>query len=568
MLNMFPEPYEDESLYSLVARYHQRSGNIEVRHTFKDIFGEERVFLSSDFPSKVKPMLNNLIIFGLGDELTFIKKHTPFLYYTNFRDEKFRNRLYAKLLYDRQGFHAETGQMASSVKESTEYKFCAKCLINDFDVKGESYWRVSHQLPSVMYCIKHNEILSVGKVRFRGQDYCQLVLPSLGILEASNKIINSEKINEYDLLNLKKIAVLSYTLLSEEFFFGNNQLGIKYGHLLNEIGYKKNMGYTDLIGLHEDFISYYSESLLKIFHSFPNDDIEHSWLAQISRKHRKSFHPLRHLLFLNFLGVNIGDLNQVKIRNKSVVNLGCLNTFCPEFNGTYVTKNKVDLKQPLREPLMYTCSVCELSYKVKSDFKVIIKDYGRLWKQKILEYIDCENLSYRATAQLMNVDVGTMIKYYKLQTDDIRITVKKIKCNLEADKISWVQLIENNSLLSISELRKMAAPLYARIYRKDKDWLKSSVDTNAKNTVRLPRLDWENRDKDMLLEIKKYVLMNKNKFKNTRLTKTYIARGINKKDLILRHLHKLPQCRAFIECINEDFIELKIKKAYERGEEF
>ena len=38
MLGSFPTPYPDELLYSVVARYHVRSGNKSFRQTHEELF--------------------------------------------------------------------------------------------------------------------------------------------------------------------------------------------------------------------------------------------------------------------------------------------------------------------------------------------------------------------------------------------------------------------------------------------------------------------------------------------------------------------------------------------------
>lgn len=40
MISFFPTPYEDELLYSILARYHLRSGNISYVDTNKDLFNK------------------------------------------------------------------------------------------------------------------------------------------------------------------------------------------------------------------------------------------------------------------------------------------------------------------------------------------------------------------------------------------------------------------------------------------------------------------------------------------------------------------------------------------------
>ena len=61
MLGSFPTPYPDELLYSVVARYHIRSGNKSFRQTHEELF--ETVELQPDkivLPNN----LNFLIIYG------------------------------------------------------------------------------------------------------------------------------------------------------------------------------------------------------------------------------------------------------------------------------------------------------------------------------------------------------------------------------------------------------------------------------------------------------------------------------------------------------------------------
>ena len=43
MLQYFPTPYPDELWYSILGRYHVRSGNPNSATTFRELFGEESV---------------------------------------------------------------------------------------------------------------------------------------------------------------------------------------------------------------------------------------------------------------------------------------------------------------------------------------------------------------------------------------------------------------------------------------------------------------------------------------------------------------------------------------------
>ena len=44
MISYFPTPYENELLYSLIARYHYHSGHQSKRETLLKLFGHSRRF--------------------------------------------------------------------------------------------------------------------------------------------------------------------------------------------------------------------------------------------------------------------------------------------------------------------------------------------------------------------------------------------------------------------------------------------------------------------------------------------------------------------------------------------
>lgn len=43
MVTFFPTPYPDELLYSLVARYHNRSGNECISYTLQELYNTKRL---------------------------------------------------------------------------------------------------------------------------------------------------------------------------------------------------------------------------------------------------------------------------------------------------------------------------------------------------------------------------------------------------------------------------------------------------------------------------------------------------------------------------------------------
>ena len=52
----FPTIYEDELLYSVISRYHVKSGNTSCRQTLEDVFNEKNIVLGIYLPSNINIM--------------------------------------------------------------------------------------------------------------------------------------------------------------------------------------------------------------------------------------------------------------------------------------------------------------------------------------------------------------------------------------------------------------------------------------------------------------------------------------------------------------------------------
>ncbi|MBP2241606.1 hypothetical protein J2Z40_002169 [Cytobacillus eiseniae] len=157
MLGWFPKIHEDELLYSLFARYYNQSPNISMRDALFDLFNDTRAILTPDFPTNLETFAKQIQIFGYDNLEDLVFKHTPFNYYTNFLEESQKEAVFNEIKnHQSQNVHMLMGIVASTVKETTFFKFCPTCLQKDLKNYGESFWRVSHQLPSVFFCPEHN----------------------------------------------------------------------------------------------------------------------------------------------------------------------------------------------------------------------------------------------------------------------------------------------------------------------------------------------------------------------------------------------------------------------------
>ncbi len=164
MLGFFPTPYPDELLYSLVARYHIRSGNKSFRQTHEELF--ETVELQPD--KIVLPNNLNFLVSQLpqGSQLTvesLIKRNTlhPFFrsFLTPIEIYSFKNSLRSK-----SSISISQAAKISDKERNQKLKFCPLCYAEEEKRYGEAYWHRQHQIPGMLVCLKHEVPLLDSKI--------------------------------------------------------------------------------------------------------------------------------------------------------------------------------------------------------------------------------------------------------------------------------------------------------------------------------------------------------------------------------------------------------------------
>lgn len=159
-------PYPDELLYSVMCRYHLRSGNRSFRQTKLDLFntvGTKQYYLG--LPNNLATLTHQL---PLGSNLTLtqlLQEHTLFRYYQTF----LTNREVKRLRELMEGKESKSiAQVAKIPKLRLYYpkyrQFCPQCLIEDLQQYGETYWHRLHQVPGVRVCLIHGVGLPNSRV--------------------------------------------------------------------------------------------------------------------------------------------------------------------------------------------------------------------------------------------------------------------------------------------------------------------------------------------------------------------------------------------------------------------
>lgn len=157
MIPVFPQPYPDEILYSVVARYHLISGNQLTRQTMDELFGLRKKTLSLAIPQNLH-ILSERARMPSADQL--LLEHTMFPYFMAFATKKNEAAVTTWIQEGRtNSITAFLNQLPNHFALG-EMRFCPECYAEELKRYGEGYWHRLHQTPGVLVCHRHHRPLA------------------------------------------------------------------------------------------------------------------------------------------------------------------------------------------------------------------------------------------------------------------------------------------------------------------------------------------------------------------------------------------------------------------------
>ncbi|RDW18773.1 TnsD family Tn7-like transposition protein [Oceanobacillus chungangensis] len=321
MINFLPQLYENELFYSVIARYRRMCGMVSKRALINDLFGRYVVVSSSYFPQYIDSCVACLPPTSNITTREIIKKHTLYPFYTSFLSPEKTELIYETMAgggdESKLNIEQQIGLGGSKVRKCNFLRYCPLCYKEDIEVLGESYWRVNHQISGVLYCSKHKVLLKESSVLSTGSGI-EFICADEQVCNESvledNYSDNVKQLNIHYINNVERLLKGNYPRRKLEFF-------IKYYiDRLRKKGLASKNGSLYMKDVQERFLLYYPKQYLELMQSGVNPESPSNWLRLFVRNNNKNRSPLRHLLFLQFLGINLDDLfhNREVIGKKSV----------------------------------------------------------------------------------------------------------------------------------------------------------------------------------------------------------------------------------------------------------
>ena len=228
MIGHFPDPYPDELLYSVCARYSERMRYPSKQPVIRDLFGIRNVIAVVDLPSHLDHLINNLppgnsyTLSALIDDHTLLPFYGPFLPMD--RLERIRQDMCGD---QRSTIAARIGTAGSSIPLPQWLRFCPQCVEEDRQKLGECYWHRIHQASGVLVCPFHAIQLQNSKAPARNSKTRYEFIPAeQGVkIAARNSCIISHFYHEV-LLRIARDVV--WLLKQRELVHGPELLRKKY----------------------------------------------------------------------------------------------------------------------------------------------------------------------------------------------------------------------------------------------------------------------------------------------------------------------------------------------------
>ncbi len=191
-LPLFPTPYPGESFYSVLCRYHVRSGNVNNWHTIRQLFGYNTSLASTLLSPYHLEEVRNWIPEASGITVeNMLRQNTAFPLYaiTSFRfDIEDIRAIVVK--------RTKTGTyprwiQTKLIHPSRHLRFCPTCASEQKQLYGESYWQILPQLEGVEYCPVHktrikNSTVSLLDIRHHFYPASEVLNSRSGILSENS----------------------------------------------------------------------------------------------------------------------------------------------------------------------------------------------------------------------------------------------------------------------------------------------------------------------------------------------------------------------------------------------
>ena len=293
----------DEILFSLVSRHHLLWGHTVASRTSEQFFGHALAGTHHDLPNRLQTFAERTQSV-YGDAREIAEAHTLLRFYKPFiASTEFDNAVHCMAGNSVAHLKLRLGILTSRFRANHPLKACPKCMDEDLETQGWSYWHLSHQYPGVWVCAKHKEPLLQSTLKSSGVQRFQWVLPRIYELQSgwTSRTMNSQA----DLSSLLSFGALVDRIVFEGVTspLASRRLYEIYRAELQSRDWISPRGSLRLTLITASFLEHIRPFQgLDEFAGLPQSvQAATAQLGRLLRPPRSGTHPLRHIILIHWL---------------------------------------------------------------------------------------------------------------------------------------------------------------------------------------------------------------------------------------------------------------------------
>lgn len=416
MLPNLPLPLPDETLYSWCHAVQRHSG-LGCTAASSSLFGSTRTAFRHDFPARLGA-LTSRTAGALGEPAEVVDRRSILGFFLRTAEASYAQEVVRSVTGGARPYlKLELGLPASKFGCLHPLKSCAKCRISDLTAYGRSYWHWLHQLPSVLVCPLHYELLSVCSEKRPPTSLHDWLEPSqsdhpIECKDASRVLPVLTRLAD-DTAGLMNMPIGS---MSHEICVPALRSALQQNELLSHGGHIRHKALLAIVAEHLKPLTFLKST--EILPMFDQPMIES--IAIYGREHSGRTHPLRLLLLVQ-----------------------CLTDRWDDFAA---------LVKPAHIP--------PTTSSASSERKSSSKTEGAIEHAGLLPLVQ-EGLSLSAAAKILGVSTTTATQWARQQNIAVKFRPKWLTERVRAD--IEARLGRGESLASISELCGASATSINRV---------------------------------------------------------------------------------------------------------
>ena len=504
-----PRWLPDETLFSLISRYHVLSGNRLASSTCQALFGHPRQGSQHDLPGRLGVFCERTSG-ALGNPRALALQRTVLPFYLPTRSAEQTDSDIRSLAAPCAGvLKFRLGILTSRFRANHPLKACGACMIDDVREHGAPFWHWEHQLPGVWICRLHDEVLRTSCLKATGVERFGWLLPSNEHLQETLR--PGPRGSQLEALRRFAEFATAWAQLPPEIHFSADTLARTYRSALSD----RSNGDPSRRAIAEVAMGFCS--VLFALRTVPElgalpttPERATSLLTRMTALSRGGTHPLNHLAIIYWLFPSWGDFMATH-----------------DTSPTTTQAARTTPAQALRQNDVQRDALIALlahGRSISGAGKALGIDphTAAAWaaatglavnrRPKVLKGAAFSNLvsclragmdkgavatrftvSIETVTRILRTEAGLQAAWHQARSASAR----------EAARLAWSTAVTERPGVGLKAARAIAPGAYAWLYRNDREWLVQASKPTAlvRVATHSTRVDWDARDRALSADV-------------------------------------------------------------------